>query len=138
MVEHPLPRNLRYTTEHQWVDPVVTPRPRGAGVGLGMRVGVTAHAQGALGDIVHVSLPEVGARVQAGQRCGELESTTSVSDLFAPLTGAVAARNEALAGSPELVNSDPYGEGWLMALVPDDPAEVPSLLDAASYRSALG
>src|SRR5512143_1127327 len=99
MADFEYPADLRYTAEHEWV--------RLAGDRV--RVGITAYAQDALGDIVFVTLPEDGASVTAGAPCGEVESTKSVSDVFAPVTGQVVARNEALDGSPELVNSDPYG-----------------------------
>lgn len=141
MAEHHFPGNLRYTPEHEWVLPAQGGDEDGEGPASGasgVRVGITAYAQGELGDIVYVSLPEVGAAVVAGQTCGEVESTKSVSDLFAPVTGTVARRNEALDGSPELVNSDPYGDGWLLEITPDDPGEVGSLLDADAYRATLG
>ena len=102
-----------------------------------VRVGITHFAQDALGDIVYVSLPEVGDTVQAGGTCGELESTKSVSDVYAPVTGEVVARNEALDATPELVNNDPYGGGWLFEIAPTDPAAVESLLDAAAYQATL-
>ncbi len=121
------PEDLRYTSDHEWV------RTEGDLV----RVGVTDYAQEALGDIVFVTLPEVGAQVTAGETCGEVESTKSVSDLFAPVTGTVAERNEALDGSPELVNSDPYGDGWMMTIRPDDASATDSLLDAAAYAAGL-
>jgi glycine cleavage system H protein len=121
------PEDLRYTSDHEWV------RTEGDLV----RVGVTDYAQEALGDIVFVTLPEVGAQVTAGETCGEVESTKSVSDLFAPVSGTVAERNEALDGSPELVNSDPYGDGWMMTIRPDDAGAVDSLLDAATYAAGL-
>jgi glycine cleavage system H protein len=109
-------------------------RPGEGGV---VRIGITAYAQGELGDIVYVSLPSVGERVEAGTSCGELESTKSVSDLYAPVSGVVEARNEALDGSPELVNSDPYGEGWVLDLRPDSAEAVDALLDAAAYREQI-
>ncbi|MDQ6648618.1 MAG: glycine cleavage system protein GcvH [Actinomycetota bacterium] len=121
------PDDLKYTAEHEWVRTV----------GDRVRVGITSFAQEALGDIVFVSLPSVGAEVAAGQPFGEVESTKSVSDVFAPLTGSVVARNDALDGQPELINSDPYGEGWIVELVPTDPASVSGLLDAASYRALV-
>jgi glycine cleavage system H protein len=127
-VSHPVtPEDLRYTSDHEWV------RTEGDLV----RVGVTDYAQEALGDIVFVTLPEVGAQVTAGETCGEVESTKSVSDLFAPVSGTVAERNEALDGSPELVNSDPYGDGWMMTIRPDDSSATDSLLDAAAYAAGL-
>ncbi|MBC3761114.1 glycine cleavage system protein GcvH [Quadrisphaera oryzae] len=123
-----VPEELRYTAEHEWV------ATADGGV---VRIGITAYAQGELGDIVYVSLPAVGDRVEAGASCGELESTKSVSDLYAPVTGEVTARNDSLDGSPELVNSDPYGEGWVLEVRLDDPATVEGLLDAAGYRDHI-
>ena len=127
------PEDLRYTREHEWI------RSSG-GSGDGgdvVRVGVTDHAQEALGDIVFVTLPEVGAQVTAGEPCGEVESTKSVSDIYAPVSGTVVARNESLDASPELVNSDPYGEGWMIDIRPDDPSAVDGLLDAAGYEASI-
>lgn len=117
------PDGLRYTPEHEWV------RVDGNTV----RVGITAYAQEALGDIVFVSLPDIGVHVRAGQPFGEVESTKSVSDVFAPVAGRVVARNATLENTPELVNSDPYGEGWLVELEVLDAAAVDALLDAAAY-----
>ena len=102
-----------------------------------MRVGITHYAQDALGDIVYVSLPEVGETVTAGNPCGELESTKSVSDIFAPVDGEVVARNDALDATPELVNNDPYGGGWLFEVVPTDADAVNGLMDAAAYQGTL-
>jgi glycine cleavage system H protein len=127
MADFDYPSDLRYTPEHEWV------RPAGDRV----RVGVTAHAQDALGDIVYVSLPEEGAAVTAGTPCGEVESTKSVSDLYAPVTGSVVARNEALEGNPELVNSDPYGAGWMVEIAVEDPGALEGLLSADEYRARL-
>ena len=108
------PEDLKYTSEHEWV------RSPGEAEGS-VRIGITDYAQDALGDIVYVSLPEVGdAASTAGAACGELESTKSVSDVYAPVTGEVVARNDALDATPELVNSDPYGGGWLFEVVPAD------------------
>jgi glycine cleavage system H protein len=129
MTSHETPDDLRYTAEHEWV------QQREDGV---VRVGITAYAQDALGDVVFVTLPEDGTPVAPGQACGEVESTKSVSDIFAPITGTVTARNAALDANPELVNSSPYGEGWMFEVRPDDPASVDSLLDAESYRALLG
>jgi glycine cleavage system H protein len=117
------PDDLKYTPEHEWV------RLDGNTV----RVGITSYAQDALGDIVFVSLPEVGASVQAGQPFGEVESTKSVSDVYAPVTGEVVARNEVLDSAPELVNSDPYGDGWLVEISVEDTTSVDKLLDASAY-----
>lgn len=121
------PADLKYTAEHEWA------KSEDAGV----RVGITDFAQEALGDIVYVSLPEVGTEVRAGQVFGEVESTKSVSDLYAPVSGTVLARNEALDTRPELLNSDPYGEGWIITIEPSDSAEVDGLLDAAAYQGSL-
>ena len=107
------PEDLKYTSEHEWV------RIPGEAEGS-VRIGITHFAQDALGDIVYVSLPEVGEQVTGGETCGELESTKSVSDVYAPLTGEVVARNEALDATPELVNNDPYAAGWLFEVVPSD------------------
>ena len=124
------PEDLKYTSEHEWV------RSPGEAEGS-VRIGITDYAQDALGDIVFVSLPEVGADVADGSAVGELESTKSVSDVYAPLAGSVVARNEALDATPELVNSDPYGEGWLFEIVPSDAAAVDGLMDAEAYRSSV-
>ena len=124
------PEDLKYTSEHEWV------RSPGEAEGS-VRVGITDYAQEALGDIVYVSLPEVGDEIASGAAVGELESTKSVSDVYAPLTGTVAARNEALDGTPELVNSDPYGEGWLLEIVPSDTSAVDKLMDSTAYQAGL-
>jgi len=124
------PDDLKYTSEHEWV------RTPGEAEGS-VRIGITDYAQEALGDIVYVSLPEVGESVEAGSACGELESTKSVSDIYAPLTGEVVARNDALDATPELVNNDPYDGGWLFELVPADRDAVDALLDVAAYRAGL-
>ena len=124
------PDDLKYTAEHEWV------RSPGEAEGS-VRIGITHYAQDALGDIVYVSLPEVGESVEAGGTCGELESTKSVSDVYAPLTGEVVARNVALDATPELVNNDPYGDGWLFEVVPGDPAAVDGLMDATAYQATL-
>jgi len=124
------PDDLKYTAEHEWV------RVPGESDGS-VRVGITHFAQDALGDIVYVSLPEVGESVGGGNPCGELESTKSVSDIFAPVDGEVVARNEALDATPELVNNDPYGGGWLFEVVPVDATAVGGLRDAATYQGTL-
>lgn len=124
------PEDLHYTKDHEWV------RTEGDD-GETLRVGVTDYAQDALGDIVFVTLPEAGTHVTEGEACGEIESTKSVSDVYAPVTGTVSERNEALDASPELVNSDPYGEGWMLAIRPDDSSAVDGLLDAAAYQASL-
>jgi glycine cleavage system H protein len=121
-----IPEELRYTAEHEWVAGVAgTER---------YRVGVTDYAQQALGDVVFVQLPEVGAEVTAGEPLGEVESTKSVSEIYAPLTGTVAAANGALTDQPELVNSDAYGAGWLVEIQPAAGGNADGLLDAAAYR----
>jgi len=121
------PDDLLYTSEHEWVR-------RGEAT---VRVGITDYAQDALGDIVYVSLPEVGAELASGAAVGELESTKSVSDVYAPLEGTVSAVNDALDGTPELVNSDPYGDGWLFELTLADPSSVDALMDAATYQASV-
>jgi glycine cleavage system H protein len=126
------PTDLKYTAEHEWVRVV----------GDHVRIGITDYAQEALGDIVFVTLPTVGTEVAAGQSFGEVESTKSVSDIFAPLAGTITARNEELDAHPELVNSDPYGEGWMVELAPHGGVLAamahPGLLDAAAYEALLG
>jgi glycine cleavage system H protein len=122
------PSELRYTEEHEWA------RADGARV----TVGITAYAQDALGDVVYVDLPATGTRVEQGQPFGEVESTKSVSDLYAPMSGTIAERNEALESQPELVNSDPYGEGWLVRVRLADPGELDQLMDPEQYRAYLG
>lgn len=121
-----VPDDLRYTAEHEWVR-TLEPASR-------VRIGITDFAQDALGDVVFVDLPAVGDSVTAGAAIGELESTKSVSEMYAPVGGTVAAVNEALADQPGLVNDDPYGDGWLLELDLDAGVEVDDLLDAAAYR----
>ena len=118
-----IPANLQYTKEHEWVAPTSTP--------LRIRMGITDYAQGALGDIVYVQMPKVGEAVSADQVCGEVESTKSVSEIFAPVSGTVVAVNGDLDNAPELINSDPYGAGWLVEI--EVPAEPHGLLSAAQY-----
>jgi glycine cleavage system H protein len=120
-----IPDDLRYTAEHEWV---------AATAGGPVRVGITHYAQDALGDIVYVQLPDAGAAVTAGEPIGEVESTKSVSEIYGPVTGKVVARNDKLADTPEVINTDPYGEGWLVEIEPSDPAALDGLLDAAAYR----
>jgi glycine cleavage system H protein len=129
MSELEYPQDLRYTPEHEWV------RVGSDGV---VRVGITAFAQDALGDVVYVSLPTLGDSVSAGDACGEVESTKSVSDLYAPLSGEIVAVNEALDSAPELVNSDPYGLGWMYDVKLTDAGAAESLLDLEAYRALLG
>lgn len=126
-----IPADLRYTPEHEWV------RVTGEGT---LRVGITDFAQSSLGDVVYVQLPEVGSEVTAGETFGEVESTKSVSDLYAPVTAKVIAVNGDLESNPQLVNSDPYGQGWLLELQADgDTLEqgLAALLDADGYRGTL-
>lgn len=126
-----IPADLQYTSEHEWV------RRTGERT---VRVGITDYAQSALGDVVFVQLPDVGAEVTAGESFGEVESTKSLSDLYAPLTAKVVAVNGELEGSPELVNSDPYGDGWLVELELDSAAlasGLAELLDADAYRGVV-
>ena len=118
------PSELKYTEEHEWT------RADGARV----TVGITQYAQDALGDVVYVDLPATGTRVEQGQPFGEVESTKSVSDLYAPMSGTIVERNEALESSPELVNSDPYGEGWMVVIEADDAAAVDGLMSAEDYE----
>jgi glycine cleavage system H protein len=120
------PEDLKYTTDHEWI------RAMDGGT---VRFGITDFAQDALGDIVYVTLPEAGAQITSGQTCGEVESTKSVSDVYAPVTGTVTARNEGLEANPEVVNSDPYGAGWMVEVELSDPGQLDALLDAAGYAS---
>jgi glycine cleavage system H protein len=122
------PEDLQYTKDHEWI------RTESDSV----RVGVTDFAQEALGDIVFVTLPETGTEVTAGQACGEIESTKSVSDIYAPVTGTVVSRNESLDSAPELINSDPYGDGWMFDIRPAGAVDATEgLLDAAAYQAGL-
>jgi glycine cleavage system H protein len=118
-----IPDDLRYSAEHEWV------RTEGGRV----RVGITDYAQDALGDIVYVELPAVGTEVAAGGKMGEVESTKSVSEIYAPVAGTIVAVNEALPESPEQINEDPYGSGWICELELADGAAVDALLDPAAY-----
>ncbi|TFV62418.1 glycine cleavage system protein GcvH [Geodermatophilus sp. DF01-2] len=131
------PDDRRYTEQHEWA--LVVDGGTQAGEGAVVRVGITDHAQDALGDIVFVQLPEVGAEVAPGNPIGEVESTKSVSDVYAPVAGVVAAVNEALADAPETINADPYGTGWLVEITVagdgGDPTE--ALLDAAAYQALV-
>lgn len=120
------PEELRYTKEHEWV------RDEGDGR---VRVGITDHAQDALGDVVYVDVPEVGTSVSADQPFSEVESTKSVSDVYAPVTGTVSERNQLLEARPELVNEQPYGDGWIAVLEMSDVAELEGLMNAAAYRA---
>ena len=121
------PAELRYTKTHEWV----------RRDGNDAVVGITAHAQEELRDVVFVELPQVGRKLQKSEAFGVIESVKTASDLYAPVAGEVVAVNEALAESPELVNDDPYGEGWMLKLRPDDGAALEGLLDAAAYRAVI-
>jgi glycine cleavage system H protein len=122
------PEDLRYTAEHEWVRATET----GTVV-----FGITDFAQDALGDIVYVSLPAAGEALDAGAACGEVESTKSVSDIYAPLAGEVVARNEALDAAPETINTDAYGAGWMVEMRPADPSALDALLTPADYRALV-
>ena len=119
------PQDLRYTEQHEWA----------RADGDRIRVGITDYAQDALGDVVYVDVPEVGTEVTAGEPFGEVESTKSVSDVYAPVTGTVIERNAELADAPELVNQEPYGRGWMITIQVGDPSQLDALLDAAAYRT---
>ncbi len=122
------PDDLRYTKDHEWL------RPQGArGV-----VGITHHAQAQLGDVVFVELPAVGRTLKAGESFGTVESVKAVSDLFSPVSGEVLEVNAELAKKPEVVNSDPYGEGWMIVIKVADPKEINALMDAGHYRQSIG
>ena len=122
-----VPDGLRYSADHEWV------RQDDGRV----RIGITDYAQDALGDVVFVSLPELGARVDARGVLGEVESTKSVSEIYAPVAGEVVAVNEALTTAPEQLNADPYGDGWICEIVPTEPAAAAGLLDAAGYSELI-
>ncbi len=119
-----VPEDLRYSSDHEWAR---TDAGR-------LRVGITDYAQDALGDVVFVDLPTPGTTVEAGGLVGEVESTKSVSEIYAPVAGEVVAVNDALSEAPEQLNADPYGEGWICEIAPSDPSAVDALLDAAAYR----
>ena len=120
-----IPSDLRYSKDHEWA------RSKGAVV----RIGITDYAQDALGDVVFVELPKVGTVVAAGGTLGEVESTKSVSEIYAPVSGSVSAVNDSLTSSPESVNSDPYGDGWICEITTDSSSDFDALLDAAGYQT---
>lgn len=125
---HETPGDLRYTDEHEWVreeDDL-------------LRIGITDFAQEQLGDVVYVDLPGPGTEVERSQAVGEVESHKSVSDLFAPVSGVVEERNDQLEDRPELINEDPYGDGWMLTIRPADLGELDGLLDAGAYREQVG
>ena len=123
-----IPAELKYAKSHEWVrhedDGTVT-------------IGITDHAQGQLGDMVYVELPEVGGHVDAGEACAVVESVKAASDVYAPVSGEVVEVNDQLTESPELVNKDPYGEGWLIKVQPEDPAQLEELMDAEAYGAIV-
>jgi glycine cleavage system H protein len=122
-----IPSDLRYSTDHEW-----------ARVEEGrVRIGITDYAQDALGDVVFVEVPEVGTKVERGASISEVESTKSVSEIYAPVSGVIAEVNADLADSPERLNHDPYGEGWICIIEPTDPAQLDELLDAEGYRALI-
>lgn len=123
-----VPADLRYTKSHEWV------RTRFDG---SVEIGITDHAQHALGDLVFVEVPEAGRNLTAGEGCAVVESVKAASDVYAPLTGQVTEGNPALTDTPELINQDPYGAGWMMRLKPTSAADVKALLDAAAYSAFL-
>jgi glycine cleavage system H protein len=122
-----IPPDLKYTQEHEWA------RQQGSVV----VVGVTDHAQSALGDVVYVELPKVGSTLTAGKQFGVIESTKAVSDLYSPLTGKVVKINESLPDNPSVINTDPYGAGWILELEPSDSSQLAGLLDAAAYGNLV-
>ena len=122
-----VPDDLRYTSDHEWV------RLEGDRV----RIGITDYAQDALGDVVFVQLPEPGAKVESGGSFSEVESTKSVSDIYAPVAGTVVEVNAELADAPQRLNEDPYGEGWICLIEPSDPSALEGLLDAAAYQQLI-
>jgi glycine cleavage system H protein len=122
-----LPQHLRYSSDHEWVSVD----------GTRARIGITDYAQDALGDVVYVQVPKAGDTVAAGDSFGEVESTKSVSDVYAPVSGTVAAVNESLADTPESLNQDPYGAGWLCEIEMSDVSQVEGLLDAAGYEALI-
>lgn len=129
-----IPGELLYTSDHEWV----RAQPNAEGAITSVTVGITAYASDALGDVVFVDLPAVNAVVTSSESMGELESTKSVSDLYAPVTGTVTKVNLELGDTPGLVNSDPYGQGWLCEIAVDETNTIPGLLDAAKYRELTG
>jgi glycine cleavage system H protein len=122
-----VPQDLRYTSEHEWV--------RVLDGGAKVRVGITDFAQDALGDVVYVDLPAPGTEVAATEAVGELESTKSVSEMYAPVSGTIVAVNEALAEQPQLLNEDPYGDGWLCEIEVSDADQIGAMMDAAAYSA---
>lgn len=122
-----IPEQLRYSSDHEWI----------AADGVRVRVGITHYAQDALGDVVYVQVPTVGTQVTAGDALSEVESTKSVSDIYAPVSGTIVAVNGSLDGAPETLNSDPYGDGWICEIEMSDPTQLDGLLDATGYRALV-
>jgi glycine cleavage system H protein len=122
-----LPDHLRYSSDHEWL------RAEGSRA----RIGITDYAQDSLGDVVFIQLPAIGDTVAAGETIGEVESTKSVSDVYAPVSGSVVAVNDALVDSPQLLNDDPYGDGWICEIELSDPAQVDGMLDADAYGKLI-
>jgi glycine cleavage system H protein len=123
-----IPEDVKYSTDHEWVRVL----------GSSVRIGITDYAQDALGDVVFVQAPEVGSIVLSGASFSEVESTKSVSDIYAPVSGKVVAVNERLANEPELVNTDPYGEGWICEIEMSQIADLDALMDSAGYKDLIG
>ncbi len=121
-----VPENLRYTKEHEWVEELAPNK---------FRVGITDYAQSALGDIVYIQLPKLSAQVLANSVCGEVESTKSVSEIYAPITGKVVSVNSSLESNPEIINTDPYGKGWIVEIEISQATFSESLLSAADYQN---
>lgn len=123
-----VPENVKYTKEHEWISESGSNR---------FKVGITDYAQSALGDIVYIQLPKMGQTLQQGSVCGEVESTKSVSEIYAPLSGTVVTLNSALDAAPETMNKDPYGEGWIFEVEITDQAQLSSLLDPSAYQALI-
>jgi glycine cleavage system H protein len=126
-----VPADLRYTSDHEWV------AVRGSGPVTTVRIGITDYAQSALGDVVYVQVPSVGTAVSTGDTFSEVESTKSVSDIYAPVTGTITQVNDALGNAPEILNADPYGDGWLCEIELADSGELDGLLDASAYQALI-
>ena len=125
------PNDLKYSDEHEWVRISAESNDHA-------ETGITNYAQDSLGDVVFVEMPEIGAKVTQFDKFGEIESVKAVSDLFSPVSGTITHINEALIDSPELINNDPYGDGWVMKVKLDDPSELDQLMDAETYTASLG
>ncbi len=123
-----IPAELKYSKEHEWI------QPQADGT---VRIGITEHAQGLLGDMVFVELPESGRQLATGEECAVVESVKAASDVYAPIAGEVVESNDAVVDAPELLNSDPFGDGWLFVMRPDDPSELDGLLDADGYAALV-